>query len=154
MFIDHPWVPPALIALLVILMLAVMTFFERRTRIRVYYVGAFLIGTFAIYQLYVNLSAGLDFISSTVFLFVGIATIVVCSKAATLEYQKLRDNSLIHQQDLLQDQTEPLPSKDQEETIDETEAIRDIEDKIVEKDAKQQQEQNVMNEAVLDWFNA
>ena len=52
MFIDHPWVPSALIALLVILMLAVMTFFERRTRIRVYYVGAFLIGTFAIYQLY------------------------------------------------------------------------------------------------------
>ena len=59
MFLDHSWVPSAFIVLLVIVMLAVMNFFERRTRIRAYHAASILIGAFAIYQLYANLSAGL-----------------------------------------------------------------------------------------------
>ncbi len=48
MFINYLWVSSAFIALLVIVMLAVMNFFERRTRIRVYHTASVFIGAFAI----------------------------------------------------------------------------------------------------------
>jgi hypothetical protein len=68
-----------------------MTFFERRTRIRVSYIAAIIISVFAIYQLYVNLSAGMDFISSAGFVWVG--AIAVCSMVAILERQKLKEEA-------------------------------------------------------------
>ena len=162
MFLDHSWVPSAFIALLVVVMLAVMNFFARRTRIRVYHAASILIGAFAIYQLYANLSAGLNFISSVTCLCVGVIAVVICGKVATMERQKIIEEEQVQQQDIdqplsirtsnVQKEMDYL-SINQAKTSEELVAMRDIENKIADKDAKLQQEQNATNEAVLEWFN-
>ncbi|MFC2760095.1 hypothetical protein [Hallella multisaccharivorax] len=155
MFLDHPWVPSLFIVLLVPVILMAMSFFERRTRIWVYYVAAILMGTFAIYQLYANLSARLDFTDSAACLVVDFIAAAGCAGAAVLERQKSIEEAQIQQQEIPskeEEEAEPLPIN-QIKTAEELATIRDIENKIAEKDAKLQQKQNIMNDVVLEWFN-
>jgi hypothetical protein len=161
MFLDHSWVPSAFVTLLVIVILAVMNFFERRTRIRVYQAASILIGAFAIYQLYANLSAGVGFITSAAYLCVGIVAVVTCGKVATIERQRIIEESLVLQKDVdrppIQTSNEQKEADsllvNQEKAAEELATIRDIENKIAKKSAKLQQEQNATNEDVLEWFN-
>lgn len=162
MFLDYPWMSSLLIVLLVPLMLVIMYFFERRTRIWAYYVAAILMGAFAIYQLYANLSARLDFFSSAACLVIDFIAATACVGAAILERQKIIEESQVQLQDIDQplstqtsnEQKETAPLLvNQEKASEELAAIRDIENKIAEKNTKLQQEQNATNEAVQEWFN-
>lgn len=112
-------------------------------------------GTFAIYQLYANLSARWDFISSAACLVVDFIAAAVCVGGAVLERQKSIEEAQVQQQNVPSkegEEAETLPIN-QIKTAEDLATIRDIENKIAEKDAKLQQEQNAKNEEVLEWFN-
>ena len=96
--IINTWVPSAFVVLLTVLTMFTLLVFERKTKVRVLHVAAVVIGVFSCYQLYCNIEAGVDFLSSMVFLGVGIVAIAVCEKVATLERTKMIEEQKGNQQ--------------------------------------------------------
>lgn len=153
MFHDYPWVPSAFILPYILVMLAMMSFFERRTRARVYNAATISIGLLAIYQLHANLSAGMDFISASAYLGVGITAVILCAKAATLERQMMLSPGSIQCQYLPQKQTASIIFQKTREMENKSEAERDIDSKIAVNKAQQQLEKEINDKCILAWFN-
>lgn len=62
------------------------------------HVAAVVIGVFSCYQLYCNIEAGVDFMSSIAYLVIGIVAIAVCEKVATLGRTKMMQEQNENQQ--------------------------------------------------------
>lgn len=157
---NETWMPTIILTLCVVLLLVVMSFFERRTRVRVFHITSFLVAAIALCLFYNNLTSGVDIISSISFLVVGGVAATICSKAATLEKTKILEES--HDQEAAQ---KPEVSSVQAEQVSEyteetqvqpsfnTDAIKDIESLIGKNQQKELAKEKEMEDKVLEWFN-